>query len=80
MENEAADAIEELSKHRWIPVNERLPELYQPVLVCVEMIGKGRMYGVDYRLDNITWAKSGEFWKLQVTHWMPLPEPPEEET
>ena len=32
---EAADAIEELSKPRWIPVTERLPEAYQSVIVAV---------------------------------------------
>lgn len=32
---QAADAIEELSKPRWIPVTERLPEAYQSVIVAV---------------------------------------------
>lgn len=30
----AADAIEELSKPRWIPVTERLPECEQEVFIC----------------------------------------------
>lgn len=33
--HEAADAIEELSKPKWIPVTERLPEAYQSVIVAV---------------------------------------------
>lgn len=32
---QAADAIEKLSKPRWIPVTERLPEAYQRVIVAV---------------------------------------------
>ena len=31
---QAADAIEELSKPKWIPVTERLPEVEQPVMIC----------------------------------------------
>lgn len=32
---QAANVIEELSKSRWIPVTERLPEAYQSVIVAV---------------------------------------------
>ena len=47
---EAADAIEELSKPRWIPVTERLPESGVHVLAscCVKYVGGGgRSYVCD---------------------------------
>lgn len=65
---------------RWIPVEERLPEdPVQKVLVFVphphgNIVDAGRYLGAD------GWVLEG--WCLtqsSVTHWMPLPEPPEEE-
>ena len=64
----------ELAKYRWIPVSERLPE-GDAVLVYRErgksnididwtFIEGGREYWYNSGLDN-------------VTHWMPLPEPPQ---
>ena len=46
--NEAADAIEELSKPRWIPVTERLPEHGVHVLAAcyVKWLGGGGRYYV----------------------------------
>lgn len=66
---------------RWIPVEERLPRDNVDVLVR-----KGRMCGnvtvVAYRCTgNNCWTMSDgdyqEFQDIVVTHWMPLPEPPE---
>lgn len=65
---------------RWIPVTERLPEdSMQKVLVFVphihgDIVDVGRYLGAD------GWVLEG--WYLTqsaVTHWMPLPEGPEEE-
>jgi len=79
----AADAIEELSKPRWIPVEERLPETGVDVLVMFphNMAVASRDMG--------EWVvNSGDGWCTDVnlsddekepTHWMPLPEPPKEE-
>ena len=106
---EAADAIEELSKPRWIPVTEALPEEKQDgfsddVLMLVENpdgdITWKDVY-VGYYLYDATSAETG-WWAMMtcdcvkigehkyggkvfpaneyVTHWMPLPEPPKEET
>lgn len=73
----------ELLERRWIPVTERLPDYDDLVLVIAS--GKSK--------ENITLDKAVELatmysdgWCLEtwpewtganVTHWMPLPEPPE---
>lgn len=68
--NSAADAIEELSKPRWIPVTERLPENEGRYLAIFyeEMI-----IDFGYYRPSVGWCEQG------ITHWMPLPEPPKEE-
>ena len=70
----AADAI------RWIPCKERLPERDLDVLVYVKSWNNIQVAHIQY--DGILWELSdGEFSfsKSHVSHWMPLPEPPERE-
>jgi len=64
---------------RWIPVEERLPTAGEEVLSFSENYGH-----VVARLDGGKWyaihtdTETGEPWiREEVTHWMPLPEPPE---
>ena len=63
---------------RWIPVTERMPQPFQAVIVCRKK-GKGE-YVVEQGFKDV-----GDWWKVygtrtkNVTHWMPLPEPPEAE-
>ena len=79
---EAADAIEELSKPHWIPVEEGLPK-------ADEYDARG--YAVPYLVMNgwmrVTARRTKDYWVLfgngtvleYVTHWMPLPESPKGE-
>ena len=77
----AADLIERLTaenaalleKQRWILVTERLPEKQQRVIVRCKTVG-----------TTAGWIMFGE-WVTdlgpgcgEVTHWMPLPDAPEE--
>lgn len=58
----------------WISVKDKLPELEndQDVVHVLIHLDDGFITGADYEKDGFElWAESGE-----VTHWMPLPEPP----
>ena len=72
---DAADAIEALSKMekttQWIPVTERLPKEQETVLIW----GEQGIILLNWRHDNKWCGCLGD-----VTHWMPLPEPPKEES
>jgi hypothetical protein len=83
----AADAIEELSKPRWIPVTERLPDDRRDVQITVFWHDAWRtMYGY---YDGAYWhlyaPMHTEVADVYVIGWMekpapmPLPEPPKEE-
>lgn len=81
---EAADVIEKLRGQvpHWIPVTERLPEetgkqrgFYLVALsngVVKELAYEFEHY--DNMLFDVGWHETA----YPVTHWMPLPEPPEE--
>ena len=84
MMHKAAKRLEELDeKHRWIPVTERLPEPETAVIVFFH----GYIDILTYRYNrwgNVCFMFQDEcgYWKeafCEVTHWMPLPEPPKEE-
>ena len=82
LQREAANAILELSKPHWIPVEEGLPK-------ADEYDARG--YAVPYLVMNgwtrVTARRTKDYWVLfgngtvleYVTHWMPLPEPPKGE-
>lgn len=61
----------------WISVKDRLPEGYKDVLVCFEN-SSGYHVDITFYSDKLDY---GEGWYLtaDITHWMPLPEPPKED-
>ena len=66
------------AERRWIPVSEAIPENdeYYPVII------KGHMYSSACQCDgHNNWYRYDMYGYRQerVTHWMPLPLPPEEE-
>lgn len=63
---------------KWIPVTERLPEMHTKVLCC-------GIRGGRFIAELSTWGNGNRYWDKrngkgcpEVTHWMPLPEPPKE--
>ena len=92
----ALDAIEELtvinerqlleiavlSKPRWIPVTERLPEDGQKVLAIYtinEILPVIRYAVLSYSTDDgFHDYEEGYYEWTGITHWMPLPEPPKD--
>ena len=69
---------------RWISVEERLPEAHADGSVDAELVTDGEFIHMAYYAHG-QWifCESGEMkepmWNT-VTHWMPLPEPPKEES
>ena len=88
----AADAIEDLDNklnlHRqgkishWIPVTERLPKLNTDVLITDGIdVGCGYLNSVTSTATSVYPDWHSPFWDIcidHVSHWMPLPEQPEE--
>lgn len=71
---------EEHAKHLWIPMTERLPEEGEFVLVYGDLYPNkhdGGVIAVSKRVDWNYWQGFGR--ERDITHWMPLPQPPKEE-
>ena len=78
---ELAEA-EELRKlkerSRWIPVTERLPDIGDRCLCNVKSFAfPGSFYHAILPYDKYGFVEGG-IYTDDVTHWMPLPEPPKE--
>ena len=76
----AADALEQQT---WISVEDKLPEAHEDGTVDAVLVTNGEFTHMAYFVRN-KWrfCESGEMKEemfYAVTHWMPLPEPPEEE-
>lgn len=92
---ELADPIEAVADYlldngvtvqEWIPVTERLPDLipcnvgtaYSEAVIAWTS-GRKAMIAV---WDGIDWLAPFDYWEAwgeEITHWMPLPEPPKGE-
>lgn len=74
------DKYNTLADEKWIPVTKRLPEESQFVLAYGEKLFPNRHDGgtvyVTRRIEDY-WSGLGR--TKNITHWMPLPEPPKEE-
>lgn len=64
-------------KQEWISVKDRLPEKNKNVILAVEGLTYQVCYGFyECSMFHIFYT-NGAFPNNRVTHWMPLPEPPE---
>ena len=70
----AEKALRTQSQVNWISVKDRLPEEKVKVLVVLGSNIRGKRICIDQRISG-NWRGLG----CLVTHWMPLPEPPERE-
>lgn len=64
------------AERRWIPVSERLPETYKPVLTVDMSEATQIPVPAFYNPDTKCWSTHFKY-DLWVTHWMPLPKLPE---
>ena len=66
----------------WIPVTERLPELNKVVtLTDGQDVGHGFLFDVRQSGTVMIWSTPfSDINEAHITHWMPLPDPPKEET
>ena len=63
----------------WIPVTERLPEWGERV-ICTDGYAVFEQYRVGLSCVYGMWDRGGSKSPMQeVTHWMPLPQPPKGE-
>lgn len=72
----------ELLERRWIPVEERLPEVWRNDETA-ELVNY-MIYSPDFGVDIGNYHAKAKKWLCMalpctVTHWAPLPEPPEVE-
>ena len=64
----------------WISVRERLPETYKNVLFCKDgNVSIGYYFGATYSKRVAAFRDLRSAFSFGGSHWMPLPEPPEEE-
>ena len=67
--------MEALERTRWIPCSER-PKVCKDTSYLSYIPSFGTVDIADYHPDVDEWTFMGM--PITVTHWMPLPEPPEE--
>lgn len=70
--------VAEVKHGEWISVTKQLPETYIEVLVCFKADGTNVIAFVN-RFGKWKNASTDNFIESEITHWMPLPEPPKGE-
>lgn len=65
--------LRSLNKTEWISTKERLPDDISKVLFYTTIPS----FEIGY-YDGVEWCCEGWFERNEVTHWMPLPKPPED--
>ncbi|MBO7172347.1 MAG: DUF551 domain-containing protein [Bacteroidaceae bacterium] len=86
---DAVEALQQLEAKapKWISVEERLPEAKLAVLAFGQRYSSYNKKGEPFPMTHVAYTRGeGEGWftysnddYVEVTHWMPLPEPPVEE-
>lgn len=69
-------APEEVQQMRWIPVEERFPKPEENPVLVYDYSG----VGVSWHSKAMGWLYKNGLPCVEVTHWMPLPKAPKEET
>ena len=71
--------MEALERSRWIPVGEKMPEERGFYLVAVKHWCDGKPVTREAFWNGADWLSCEKRVEItpRVTHWMPLPEPPE---
>lgn len=67
---------EALERTRWIPCSERIPKVCKDTSYFSYIPSFGVVDIADYHPDVDEWTFMGL--PVTVTHWIPMPEPPEE--
>ena len=66
---------------KWISTKDELPEFHKEILFYVDeqlAVMKGMLYRNSHKFRAYGKYTEAEFCKADVTHWMPLPEPPKD--
>ncbi len=80
--------IEPIKETQWISVNDRLPECIDKygiskIVLCLDARGRtgfGIYQNGERQLYHEGWFTGGEVGEncVKITHWMPIPDPPNE--